>query len=126
LSKPGNIEICFNYVEGFSSDACRFNHEWNVQGGPHWAYRNTFVGTTSVSNVYAQETSGPYEFKNNVLLTNEGGDGITQSANPLAAPEKLIVEGNVLEPLSSTIIDANGNLQGAARDAYLGVAGHEV
>jgi hypothetical protein len=125
-AKPGNIEICFNYVEGFSENACRFNNEWNPQGGPHWAYRNTFKGITSVSNVYESETSGPYEFKNNLLLTSEGGDGIRQSASPLSAPDKLIVEGNVVEPLSSTVIDANGSLQGAARDAYLGVVGWEI
>lgn len=94
-------------------------------------YRNTLVGAIRVQPAAADQ-GGPFRFRNNVILNNNGGHSARVTFdNP--ANRGLVIAGtgasaNVVGRLGSGIVNEGGDLAlvGPSRKAYLGTHGHEI
>lgn len=112
-------EICYNNVRSTDNLAISLNQDG--QAMPIYVYRNTFVGHVAVTNTDAAD--GPFTFRNNVIINNDGGNRIQLIG--VTAPERVIVTNNLAGAPSQAIVDSLGNLT-AAYAQYLGTMGYQL
>lgn len=112
----GAIEI------GTDSDAT-----WNWHFNDIRVYRNTLVGNIWIATV---QTAGELiDMNSNVVMTNRtGGYPIDWTASFLneIPPGEVIDSNNLVDNLTSGLVNDDGQLVGANRTSYLNLRGHEI
>jgi len=133
----GQIRFC--NVKGGASHGLTIGHQSGPDFGPWYVERNTFQCSVLVDEL--DSTDSQIIFERNVIVNADGsgtpwrfiqdGPGNTDtskvtlniSSNPELSPTGV---ENLAGASSDAITDADGELQGAYRTAFLGTHGHEI
>lgn len=117
----GNNEISFNVIEAGGGKLV-VNARQDEEGFPVYVYRNTILDRAVQGRVTAN--NGIFSWKNNVIV-NEFGDSDNIATGTVSAPERFIVEGNLIGTTADGIVDAQGNLT-AEYAEFIGTHGHQL
>lgn len=131
----GNVEVCYNYVQGGSMVVLRSSQSGQRQ--PVWSYRNVFIGGVSVSrrdgsplafysdaDIIVSDTTTTEPWKIHGVNTTLGNP-----ITPLADNASLtfqITNYDLHRSVAQSPVDINGHLTGADRTANLGQKGYEI
>jgi hypothetical protein len=115
-----SAEILFNRVYNARDNAIDINQDSMVAGPVH-VYRNTIVGQARVRE--ADSSDGPFYFYNNVLINNDGGNGIYYEN--VTDRSRIQANNNLVSSPSQSIIEPNLNLT-PAYASYVGTHGYQT
>jgi len=113
-------EMLYNLIR--SSSALQLNNDGDTR--QVWVFRNTFVGRVLVS--FTDASDGPFTFSNNIIVNNDSGtpSGSHITQEEVSAPQRIVINNNLVANTSAGLVDANGNLT-AANARYLGTHGYQ-
>jgi len=116
-----DTEIRFNLVEQ-GGGRVAINNKYRADGRPIYIYRNTLMD--GGLQFYVTETNGPFYWTNNIILGEDGHpDNILRRS--INAPNRLVIEDNLIGTFSDGIVDSQGNLTPAYAE-FIGTRGEQL
>jgi hypothetical protein len=117
----GDNEHSFNVIEE-GGGTFGLNTRQNSVGDPIYVHRNTILANLEQGRV--ETTNGPFYWYQNVIV-NASVAPDKMSKGTISAPERLIIENNLMGTTADGITDAQGNLT-AAYSEFVGTRGHNL